>query len=710
MPEQNVNKEEEINFFAQTNFRNKEQPFGIKVDDRRRHFYTLGKTGMGKTSLIQNMAIQDIQNGNGVAVVDPHGEFAEECLKAVPPERIKDVIYFNPADLNFPVSLNIMEKVDPEHRHLVSSGLIGVFKKLWADSWGPRLEYILRNAILALLCHPSSTLLGINRLLVDKQYREEVLSYVDDPVVSAFWRDEFSKYNDRLLTEAISPIQNKVGQFLSSGLIRNIVGQTESSFNIREAMDEGKILIMNLSKGSIGEDSSALLGAMMITKVQLAAMSRVDTPESERRDFYLYVDEFQNFATESFAGILSEARKYRLNLILAHQFMAQLDETVLNAVLGNVGTIVSFRVGALDTEILEKEFEPTFYANDLVNLDKYSIYLKLMIDGVSTRPFSAQTLFPIDVSKTEKDVEKVIASSREMYADSKENVEQAIMDWSGMKNPETVQNIKAFAQQGAGGSNVNQRGGQTGGGQNNNQQGRSGQQNYNKQNQGNKSANKRSGQGDSQLKQFSNNKSQGNKSAPRERENNFGEELGIGGLSSGNAVRHRVTNKTISNSPQKINNDKREVKPKVKVERPVKKSEDVTRNRSHTTEVSQDNAHSAESIMDNQEMTVVNCSGCEKETEINFTPDGVRPVFCQDCLKEYRREQSKIQQAKIDAGDSGGSNQGGHGSGQQGGGGNEYQGSGKSGGAVKVMQNKKNGREKVDSKVVQGLIKDAMGN
>ena len=206
-------KKEQINFFAQTNFRNKEQPFGIKVDDRRRHFYTLGKTGMGKTSLIQNMAIQDIQNGNGVAVVDPHGEFAEECLKAVPPERIKDVIYFNPADLNFPVSLNIMEKVDPEHRHLVSSGLIGIFKKLWADSWGPRLEYILRNAILALLCHPSSTLLGINRLLVDKQYREEVLSYVDDPVVSAFWRDEFSKYNDRLLTEAISPIQNRLDNF-----------------------------------------------------------------------------------------------------------------------------------------------------------------------------------------------------------------------------------------------------------------------------------------------------------------------------------------------------------------------------------------------------------------------------------------------------------------------------------------------------------------
>ncbi len=645
MSEQNVNKKEEINFFAQTNFRNKEQPFGIKIDDRRRHFYTLGKTGMGKTSLIQNMAIQDIQNGNGLAVVDPHGEFAEECLRAIPPERIKDVIYFNPADLNFPVSLNIMEKVDPEYRHLVSSGLIGVFKKLWADSWGPRLEYILRNAILALLCHPSSTLLGINRLLVDKQYREEVLSYVDDPVVSAFWRDEFSKYNDRLLTEAISPIQNKVGQFLSSGLIRNIVGQTESSFDIREAMDEGKILIMNLSKGHIGEDSSALLGAMMITKIQLAAMSRVDTPESERRDFYLYVDEFQNFATESFAGILSEARKYRLNLILAHQFMAQLDETVLNAVLGNVGTLVSFRVGALDTEILEKEFEPTFYANDLVNLDKYNIYLKLMIDGVATRPFSAKTLLPIDVSETENNVDKVIEASRKAYAHSKEEVEQAIMDWSGMKNPETVQNIKAFVQ---GGINNNQK--------NNNQKvGES--EMHNSKNNKNENNNKKVNNYNSDIEKKSlDNRPHNNKNNSGNEEVSFDDDLGIGGLSSGNISTKSGVNKTAvaRDNVLKDKNEKKQIKTSVKNSQ--------------------------------RETTIVHCSGCNKETEVNFTPDGVRPVFCKDCLKEYRREQAKIQQAQNNK--------------------------------KNIQQNKKinsnnkkeGRRTKVDSQAVQNLINEAMGN
>ena len=549
--------------------------------------------------------------------------------------------------------------------------MIGVFKKLWADSWGPRLEYILRNAILALLCHPSSTLLGINRLLVDKQYREEVLSYVDDPVVSAFWRDEFSKYNDRLLTEAISPIQNKVGQFLSSGLIRNIVGQTESSFNIREAMDEGKILIMNLSKGHIGEDSSALLGAMMITKVQLAAMSRVDTPESDRRDFYLYVDEFQNFATESFAGILSEARKYRLNLILAHQFMAQLDETVLNAVLGNVGTIVSFRVGALDTEILEKEFEPTFYANDLVNLDKYNIYLKLMIDGVSTRPFSAQTLFPIDVSQTEGHVNKVIETSRKQYAHSKEDVEQAIMDWSGMKNPETVQNIKAFAQQGTAGGNGNQNNKQKNSKHSVNQYNSNGQQKKTSQ-YGNKAQNS---QQNHYQRQSANNSVQDNRPTSNQSGNSFNDELGIGGLSSDSSGRSNKTNNINTNQ-----------------------------NGSHNKNSNKEKNEKSKTDTKQVTMTIVNCSGCEKETEINFTPDGVRPVFCQDCLKEYRREQSKIQQKKIST--------------------NEGQINTKkqssnnkfdnhrgynSKGAIKVVQSKKGGREKVDSQAVQNLIKDAMG-
>ncbi|MDD5464543.1 MAG: type IV secretion system DNA-binding domain-containing protein, partial [Candidatus Moranbacteria bacterium] len=300
----------EIAFFAKTNFRNQERVFGIKTDDRTRHMYIIGKTGMGKTNLLENLVVQDIRNGHGICYIDPHGDTAEKLLKAVPANRINDVIYLNPADQNYPLAFNVMESVDPDYRHLVASGLIGVFKKIWADSWGPRLEYILRNAILALLEYPGSTLLGVTRILVDKKYRERVVEKVTDPVIRQFWVDEFPKWSDKVLQEVVSPIQNKVGQFLSSSLIRNIVGQTQSSFDIRDAMDTRKILIINLSKGRIGEDNGALLGAMMITKIQLAAMGRVDISEEERKDFYLYVDEFQNFATESFANILSEARKY----------------------------------------------------------------------------------------------------------------------------------------------------------------------------------------------------------------------------------------------------------------------------------------------------------------------------------------------------------------------------------------------------------------
>jgi CxxC-x17-CxxC domain-containing protein len=422
----------EINFFAKTNFRNQERVFGIKTDDRRRHMYIVGKTGMGKTNLLENMAVQDIRNGNGVCYIDPHGDTAEKLLKAIPSSRINDVVYLNPADQNFPLAFNVMEAVDPEYRHLVASGLIGVFKKIWADSWGPRLEYILRNAILALLEYPGSTLLGVTRILVDKKYREKVVDKITDPVVKQFWVDEFSKWNDRVLQEVISPIQNKVGQFLSSSLIRNIVGQTQSSFDIRELMDAKKILILNLSKGRIGEDNSALLGAMMITKIQLAAMGRVDIPEETRKDFYLYVDEFQNFATESFANILSEARKYRLDLILANQYITQIDEKVRDAIFGNAGTIISFRVGATDAEFLEKEFEPVFMQNDIVNLQKYNIYLKLMIDGIAGDAFSATTMPPVYIEDTAGNEEKVIAVSRERYASSKAEVEDKIARWAGM--------------------------------------------------------------------------------------------------------------------------------------------------------------------------------------------------------------------------------------------------------------------------------------
>ena len=422
----------EVTHFAKTNFRNQDAVFGIKTDDRRRHMYVIGKTGMGKTNLLENLAIQDIRNGHGVAFIDPHGDSSEKLISMIPKERINDVIYFNPADQKFPIAFNVMEAVDPEYRHLIASGLVGVFKKIWADSWGPRLEYILRNTILALLEYPGSTMLGIMRMLVDKKYRQRVIAKSTDPVVKSFWVDEFTQWNQGALQEVISPIQNKVGQFLSSSLIRNIVGQTKSSFDVRSVMDNQKILIMNLSKGRMGEDISALLGAMMITKIQLAAMERVDIPEEERRDFYLYVDEFQNFATESFANILSEARKYRLNLILANQYITQLEEPVRDSIFGNAGTLISFRVGAADAEFMEKEFEPIFTMIDLVNLPKYCIYLKLMIDGIAGDAFSATTLPPIENDASGSSMESAVKVSRERYATPKDIVEEKIARWSGV--------------------------------------------------------------------------------------------------------------------------------------------------------------------------------------------------------------------------------------------------------------------------------------
>ena len=427
----------DISFFAETTFRNLQRKFGIKTDDRRRHMYIIGKTGMGKTNMMENMAIQDIQMGKGVGFVDPHGEAAEKLLDFVPPSRINDVVYFNPGDLEFPIAFNVMEKVDIEHRHLVSSGLMGVFKKIWPDVWSARMEYILNNAILALLEYPGSTLLGINRMLADPEYRKKVVDKITDPVAKAFWTTEYARYTQRYEVEATAAIQNKVGQFISAPLIRNIIGQVQSSINMREVMDSGKILILNLSKGRVGEDNSKLLGALMITKLQLAAMSRVDVPEEKRRDFFLYVDEFQNFATESFATILSEARKYRLSLILGHQYITQMEEMVRDAVFGNVGTIVSFRVGAEDAEWLEKEFNPEFLATDFVNLGKYNIYIRLMIDGLASRPFSAITLSPTPEPE-QSSREKIIKVSRERYSTPRAIVEDKIARWAGVKDSETV--------------------------------------------------------------------------------------------------------------------------------------------------------------------------------------------------------------------------------------------------------------------------------
>ena len=379
---------------------------------------------------MKTMAIQDIEAGHGLAFIDPHGDPVVDLLEFIPKERIKDVIYIDPGDLAFPIAFNVMESVDFDYRHLIAAGLLGVFKKIWVDAWSARMEYILNNTILALLEYPGSTLLGINKMLASKEYRKKVVSNVTDPIVKAFWIDEFAKYADKFATEATAAIQNKVGQFASNNVIRNILGQPRSKINIRKIIDEGKILVVNVSKGKIGEDASRLLGAFLITKIQLAAMSRVDTPESERRDFYLYVDEFQNFATESFANILSEARKYHLSLVMAHQYIKQMEEPVMDAVFGNVGTIVAFRVGAEDAEFLEKWFQPDFMMNDIVNLGKRSMYLKLMINGVSSKGFSASTLdrfSKLEVSNRQA----IIAASREAYSVPKNIVEKEIAEWAG---------------------------------------------------------------------------------------------------------------------------------------------------------------------------------------------------------------------------------------------------------------------------------------
>ena len=390
------------------------------------------------------MIIADIRAGKGVAFFDPHGESAEKILDFIPEERLDDVIYFDPSDTNNPIAFNPMEQIGGiEFRHLVASGIMGVFKKIWPDAWSARMEYILNNTILALLEYPDSTLLGIMRMFAEPAYRKKIVDNLQDPVIKAFWTNEFAKYTQRLETEALAAIQNKVGQFISNPLIRNIMGQARSTINMRDIMDGQKILIVNLSKGKIGEDNSRLLGAMMITRLQLAAMSRVDIPEAQRKDFFLYVDEFQNFATESFANILSEARKYRLGLILAHQYISQLvdaDNTkVRDAVFGNVGTIIAFRIGGADAEFLEKEFMPEFTENDLVNLPKASVYIKLMIDGVASRPFSAQTLPPESIPLTSyRDV--IVKNTQKKYGTPRAVVDAKIASEWETKSDDALDN------------------------------------------------------------------------------------------------------------------------------------------------------------------------------------------------------------------------------------------------------------------------------
>jgi hypothetical protein len=419
-----------ITYFAATDSRGKKVPFGLKARDRERHMYVVGKTGMGKSTLLENMAIQDIQNGEGLGFIDPHGSAVEDLLNYVPAHRMKDVVYFAPFDLDNPIAFNVMEDVGYDKRHLVVSGLMATFKKIWQDAWSARMEYILSNTLLALLEYPDATLLAVNRMYTDKAYRKKVVDNVKDPVVKDFWTKEFANYGDRYTQEATPAIQNKIGQFTSNPLIRNIIGQPKSSFDIRDIMDNKKILFMNLSKGLVGETNMRLLGSMLTTRIFLGAMSRADLPPSELNaapPFYFYVDEFQNFANESFSEILSEARKYHLNLIIAHQYVAQMEEEVQAAVFGNVGTSVSFRVGPLDAELLEKVFTPKFTAEDLVNLGFAQIYLSLMIDGVGSPPFSAVTIPHIEAPVPSLK-EQVIQASRDQYANKRDAIEKAIFD------------------------------------------------------------------------------------------------------------------------------------------------------------------------------------------------------------------------------------------------------------------------------------------
>lgn len=406
---------EQLTNMGVTNFRGSEEVFGIKIPDRRRHIYVIGKSGVGKSTLLQNMTLDDIKEGRGVGVVDPHGDYIDYVLERIPEKRIEDVILFDPSDRDFPVGFNILDVPNPKYKVIAASGVVSVFKKIFGDSWGPRLEYWLSSAVLALLDFDGATLMMLPRLFTDDAFRAEVVEKIGDPVIRARWVNEYNTLDQRQRADTISPILNKVGQFLSSSLVRNIVAQPKGSFDLRKVMDGKKILLVKLAKGLIGEDNAALLGAMIVTQLQLAAMSRADELDQEKRsDFFLYVDEFQNFATDSFAVILSEARKYRLSLTLAHQFIAQLPETVANAVIGNVGTIVAFRVGANDAPFLVKEFAPVFDEQDLMNLNVFNIYLKLSVDGLTADAFSAVTLPPS--AEVTGNIGKVVEYSRKSYA------------------------------------------------------------------------------------------------------------------------------------------------------------------------------------------------------------------------------------------------------------------------------------------------------
>ncbi len=422
--------DEQISAFGVTNFRGINYQFGLQRSDRGRHVYIIGQTGAGKSGLLELFALSDVYHNQGYAIIDPHGDFAVNNLRFIPANRMKDVVYFNPADTAFPLGFNPMEVHDPSMKSNTSSEIIGVLKRMFGDSWGPRLEYILRYTILALLDYPGSTMLDITRMLTDKKFRKKVLEKCEDTVVLNFWNVEFASWNDKFASEAVAPVLNKVGAFTANPIIRNIIGQPKSTFDIREIMDEGKILIVNLSKGLIGEDNAAILGSFLVTKIQLAAMSRSDIPNIEdRRPFYLYVDEFQNFATDSFATILSEARKYGLNLTVANQYVSQMDDTVRDAVFGNVGTMISFRVSADDAPILAKPFAPQFDPEDLLQMANRNFVINMVIRGEKAPAFSAKTLGlpPIQADNSPQ----IVALSRRLYSREREEVELEIQTLLG---------------------------------------------------------------------------------------------------------------------------------------------------------------------------------------------------------------------------------------------------------------------------------------
>lgn len=428
--------EGDVTLFGETDYRDTRVEFGLKRKDRVRHFYLLGKTGTGKSTLFKNMFISDVLAGDGACFVDPHGDTVEQLLEYIPPNRVEDVVYFNPTDVQHPIGFNLLELKDKSQRDLIADGVVEVFKKQFGDSWGPRLQYILTNTIATALEAQGTTLLAVIRLLMDNNFRKFILKQVDDPILYKFWTEEFAQMaqNSKLLSESVSPIQNKVGRFISSAVTRNIIGQVKSTIDLREIMDNRKILLVNLAQGKLGEETASLLGGMIITRLQATAMERVDVPEDERQDFFLYVDEFQNFATESFAKILSEARKYKLNLTMTNQYIDQLPLTVRQAIFGNVGTLGSFVVSQSDASILEKEFSPVVTSDDLVSLDAYSLYIKLCIDGMTSIPFSAKSL-PVRYERFGLR-DDIVQRSREKYGTPKAEIEEKILKWSNQNYSE----------------------------------------------------------------------------------------------------------------------------------------------------------------------------------------------------------------------------------------------------------------------------------